>query len=299
MKTALVTGGNRGIGLATVKKLSDMGYKVYMGCRSEEKAQEALKEIGNPENVVPLIMELEFENQIAEAYAKYLTLKEPNETLDVLINNAAAGLDWIPDVSHIPTFEIEYSTLEKMFRINTLAALFMLRHFLPSMSKGARVVNVASGSGEFWDPNASKDFQPGYATTKAALIMLTKKMAAAAIEKGIYVNCCCPGWCRTATGSWNADTSPEDGAGSVIATLFLDNDNPPYGHHYRYGQRILVDVLPLDIYKFYKENESKITEGKQKVSFFEKLFSIKNEGSHKVIRLLGLKFKIQRGKNGK
>ena len=57
MKTALVTGGNRGIGLATVKKLSDMGYKVYMGCRSEEKAQEALKEIGNPKNVVPLIME--------------------------------------------------------------------------------------------------------------------------------------------------------------------------------------------------------------------------------------------------
>ena len=243
-KTALVTGANRGIGLATVKKLKSMGYKVYMGVRSQEKANEALNKIGNPTDVIPLVMGLENEEQIAEAYKKYLSLKDEDESLDILINNAVTALDWIPDVSHISTLDIEYSAMEKMYRVNVLAPLFMMRYFLPSMKKGSRIVNVASGSGEFWDPNALKDFQPGYATTKSALIMLTKKMAASVINKEIFVNSCCPGWCKTETGGWHADTTPEDGADSVIATLFLNLEKPPFGHHYRYGNRIMLDVYP-------------------------------------------------------
>ncbi len=244
-KTALITGGNRGIGLATVQKLSALGFKVYMGCRSEEKAQSALREIGMPADVIPLIMELESEEQIRKAYESYLQVKEKEEKLDVLINNAASGEDWIPDVSFYSTFEIPYSLLEKMYRINVLAPLFMLRTFLPSMQKGSRVVNVASGAGELRDHNAGKDFQPGYAPTKAALIMMTKKMAAAAYKSsGVIVNCCNPGWCRTATGSFEAPNSPEFGADSIIDALFLNETDPPYGKYWQNGKRILIDDSP-------------------------------------------------------
>ena len=89
------------------------------------------------------------------------------------------------------------------------------------------------------------------------ILMMSKKMAAAAYERGgVIVNSCCLGWRRTATGNWNADTSPEDGAGSVIAALFLDREDPPYGYHWRYGDRIPLDEHPDYFVEKYKAENS-------------------------------------------
>lgn len=287
MKTAFVTGATRGIGLAICKKLSSMDFKVYMGCRSLEKAMNALKEIGNPANVIPIIIDVEFEDSVKNAYQEYLKVKGQDEYLDLFINNAGAQLDWIPNGSYVKTLDIDISLLDRIFRINAFAPILTTRHFLPSMKSGTRIVNVASGSGEFWDPNAFKDFQPGYAPSKSALIMMTKKIAAAVQQYGIVVNSCCPGWCKTQMGGAFADTTPEDGANSVIATCFLKDKNPPTGQHFRYGKRIFLDVYPSYFCEHCKYKQ-------KQVSLLQKIFSLRNEGKHKVVRIFGIKIKLKR-----
>lgn len=287
MKTAFVTGATRGIGLAICQKLSSMNFKVYMGCRSLEKAHNALKQIGNPSNVIPIIIDIEYEDSVKNAYQEYLKIREENEYLDIFINNAGAQLDWIPNKVSIPTLELDIELLDRIFRINTLGALLTIKNFLPALKSGSRIVNVASGSGEFWDPAAKLDYQAGYASSKSALIMMTKKMAAGLKDKGIVVNSCCPGWCKTSMGGEFADTTPEDGANSVIATCFLNDNNPPTGQHFRYGKRILLDEYPSYFCEHCKYKQKQL-------SLLQKIFSLRNEGKHKVIRLLGIKMKVKR-----
>lgn len=246
LKTVLITGANRGIGLALCDIFANKLHfdKVYMGCRSIKKAQNALKEIRYSENIIPFEIDVSDENSVKKAFENYLKIKEADEKLDILINNAGAQLDWIPNETHIKSFDIDIELLDKIYRTNVFSHLIMTRTFIKEMKRGARVVNVASGSGEFWDVNAIKDFQVGYATSKSAAIMMSKKIAAASEPYGVYVNSCCPGWCKTSMGGRDATTTPYDGAKSVIATCFLGNDNPPTGHHFRYGTRIMLDVFP-------------------------------------------------------
>ena len=250
MKTVLITGATRGIGLELCRIFAnELGYdKVYMGCRSLEKGENAKKELGNPENVISLIVDVSSEESVKNAFENYKKIKENNEKLNILINNAAAQLDWIPNGNYIKTFDIDIELLDKIYRTNVFSHLMMTRTFIPEMSEGARVVNVVSGSGEFWDCNAIMDFQPGYATSKSAAIMMSKKIAAAAKPYGVYVNSCCPGWCRTSMGGENADTSAYDGANSILAACFLNSENPPTGHHFRYGKRIMLDMHPINIF---------------------------------------------------
>ena len=238
---ALVTGGNRGIGLELCRLLSEQyGYKVYMACRDRAKAEAAIVD-NNLQNVFPLKIDVSRESSIQIAATRF------HDSLFLLINNAGAQLDWVPNKSHIKSLEADENLLLSIYRINVFASVFMCKYFLPFMEKGGRVVNVSSGSGEFWDPNANLDFQIGYAPSKSALIMTTKKLAAAARDFGVAVNACCPGWCQTAMGGEGAPTSARDGAMSIIKACFLDSESPPSGGYYRHGTRIPVDVIPHNV----------------------------------------------------
>jgi len=274
-KTVFITGGNRGIGLALCDKFAnELGYKVYMGVRNLEKAKIALEQIGNPLKVIPIAIDVEFEESIAKAYQYYLNVKEEDEQLNLFINNAGAQLDWVPNASHIKTLEMPIELLDRIFRINTFSSLLTTRYFLPSMKAGTRIVNVSSGSGNLWDANAYMDFQVGYASSKIALLMMTKKIAAAVEDKGIYVNAVCPGWCKTSMGGECAETTPEDGANSIIQACFLDVEKPPRGQFFRYGQRILVDVPPTSVYPY----EQTIPIRKRRLLKLKKIIKrIKNE----------------------
>ena len=255
-KTVFITGGNRGIGLALCQKFAtEYGFKVYMGARDLNKAKESIKKIGSPKNIIPIEIDVEFEESIAKAYEEYLKIKDKDEKLYIFINNAAAQLDWIPNESHIKALEIPIELLDRIYRINVFASILTTRYFVNSMLEGGRIVNVSSGSGELWDYNAEKDFQIGYATSKAALIMVTKKLSGALKDKNIYVNCVCPGWCKTSMGGWiDATDTPEDGANSIIKACFLNDKNPPTGKHFRHGERIPVDIYFGNDLKELREN---------------------------------------------
>ncbi|WP_300881970.1 SDR family NAD(P)-dependent oxidoreductase, partial [uncultured Desulfovibrio sp.] len=257
---ALVTGGNRGIGLELCRLLSEeYGCKVYMACRDKGKAEAAIAD-NRLKNVFSLEIDVSRESSIQKAAASF------NDSLFLLINNAGAQLDWIPNKSHVKSLEADENLLLSIYRTNVFASVFMCKYFLPFMQKGGRVVNVSSGSGEFWDPNANLDFQIGYAPSKSALIMTTKKLAAAARELGVVVNACCPGWCQTAMGGEGAPTSARDGAMSVIQACFLDSSTPPSGGYYRYGTRIPVDVIPHDLIE--SSNKIHLEENKQNTKIF-------------------------------
>ena len=254
-KTVFITGGNRGIGFELCRKFAtEYNFKVYMGARDLHKAKESIKEIGS-KNIIPIKIDVEFEESIAEAHKEYLKIKEHDEKLYIFINNAAAQLDWQPNEWHIKTLEIPIELLDRIYRINVFSSILTTRYFVDSMESGGRIVNVTSGSGELWNHDAEKDFQIGYATSKTALMMTTKKLSAAVKDKNIYVNCVCPDWCKTSMGGViDAPKTAEDGANSIIKACFLDVENPPTGKYFRNGQRI-----PVDIYygESYKELESK------------------------------------------
>lgn len=285
MNTVFITGATRGIGLELCKKMSSMGFKVYMGCRSLEKAQKALQEIDNNTNIIPIVIDVGLEESVKKGYEEYLKIKEVDESLDLLINNAASQLDWSYDGSYTKTFDIDIETLDRIFRVNTFGPLLTTKYFLPSMKNGTRIVNVVSGAGLFWHHSACMDYQVGYASSKAALIMLTKKMAAALKEKEIYVNACSPGWCKTSMGGKEAPDSPEVGANSIIKTCFL-GEIAPTGLYFSYGKRICIETMPQNT-----NNDCKNCA--QGTSFLQKLFSVINENDHKVVRLLGIKMKFK------
>lgn len=286
VKTVFITGGNRGIGLALCRKFrNELGYKVYMGVRSLEKGKSALAELGNPDNVIPIVIDIEFEESIRQAYQKYLELKDPDETLGLFINNAAAQLDWTPEAGNIPTLDFDVPLLDRIFRTNVFAPLLTTRTFLPSMRAGTRIVVVASGSGEFYDPHADLDFQFGYASSKAAVLMGTKKIAAAVKSRGIYVNACCPDWCKTSMGGPKAPDTPEDGAASIISACFLNDAEPPIGKYYRHGKRVMFDVHPSSFVKEYKAT----LWGRRLV---EEVFSLRNINGYKVLTLFGIRMRL-------
>ncbi len=227
MPSALVTGGNRGIGLELCRKFARLGYAVHMGVRRVR-----CEEWGA--NIKPLVIDVSSENSIHNAA---LRLRQAGCQLDVIINNAAEP-DWVPDDGHLGALEITPERWTSVYKTNVLGPLLAARYFLPLLAKGARVVNVMSGSGEFNDARAHTDFQIAYAGSKSALLMSTFKLAAALKPHGIFCNAACPDWCRTDMGGSNATHSAEHGADSIIKACFLEAHDVPTGKYFRDGREI-------------------------------------------------------------
>ena len=124
--TVFITGGNRGIGLELCKKFAfDYNFKVYMGSRDLNKAKEAINSLGSPNNIIPIEIDVEFEDSISNAYKEYLKLKDKDEKLYIFINNAAAQLDWIPGTPGISaTVEQKIEGAEKTWE----NFLYMRKH---------------------------------------------------------------------------------------------------------------------------------------------------------------------------
>lgn len=239
MKTAFITGGNRGIGLEVCRRLIDLGFEVYMGARDTQKGVEAYTDITTLLNRRIHVIQIDVESELSIASAASVC-----PPLDVFVNNAGARLDWVPNGPSVKTLEITQEELIQIYKVNVFAPILCAKHFKHLFKPGCRIVNVGSGVGEFWDGNAQADFQIGYAPSKSALLMTTKKMAAALAPLGVTVNAACPNWCRTEMGGENAPDSASDGALSIITALFLDSAEPPTGQYFRHGNRVPIEVRP-------------------------------------------------------
>ncbi len=203
-KIALVTGGNKGIGYEVAAQLAARNFRVFVGARNEKAGREAAMEIGN--DAAFLKIDVADERSVHAAAAEF---SKSARHLDVLVNNAGILLENDESI-----LKITPAIFETTLRTNTLGPLLVAQAFtsLLQKSRGPRIVNVSSGSGQLTD--GADGWAPAYSISKTALNGVTVQLAAALPD--FAVNSVCPGWVRTDMGGSNANRSVEQGAAGIV-----------------------------------------------------------------------------------
>ena len=210
-KTAIVTGANSGMGLATVEALSDKGATVIMLCRSEERGKAAFARLmENRERSLDLILcDLGDYESIRNCVMR---VKEKYTQVDILVNNAG-----FISLDRQETKE----GVERQFGINHLGHFLLTTQLIDMMRPGSRIVVVASGAHKvgkihFDDINLKKHFNviTAYSQSKLANVLFTREMARRLKKRRISVNCCHPGAVAT-----NIGIDRETGFGKTITGL--------------------------------------------------------------------------------
>jgi NAD(P)-dependent dehydrogenase (short-subunit alcohol dehydrogenase family) len=199
-RTALVTGANRGIGRAAASALTDAGLDVIGTSRPDLDVADATS---------------------VERFARKLA--DDGVAVDVLVCNAGVLLDR----GGVLTTDDE--TVRETLEVNLLGAWRCARAFMPGMlARGyGRVVMVSSGAGQVTETSS---YAPAYSVSKAALNLLTRKLAIEARgHRDVKVNAMCPGWVATDMGGAGAPRTPEQGADTIVWLATLPADGPSDG----------------------------------------------------------------------
>jgi carbonyl reductase 1 len=255
---AVVTGGNRGLGLETCRQLGNAGFHVILTARNAAKGQAAaagLEKEGLSVEFRPLdVTEEESIASLARGLAA------DGVKLDVLVNNAALEFDGFDA-------EVARNTLAA----NAFGPIAVSDALVPLMPDVATIVMVSSGAGDlsafapalrkrFLDPHLTRDALttllngfvaavaddsyradgwPGsaYKVSKAGLNAFTRILAAELASRRIKVNAVCPGWVRTDMGGPAAPRTIPKGAASIVWAARLGPDGPT-GGFFRDGRPI-------------------------------------------------------------
>ncbi|MFH6960614.1 SDR family NAD(P)-dependent oxidoreductase [Flavobacterium aquidurense] len=192
-KTAIVTGGNSGLGFATAKKLCDNGIITYIIGRSKEKTEEACAEIGA--NAIPVLYDL---NDIAGIPAMIEKIAK-NNPIDILVNNA--GINMKKEF-----LEVTDEDFLSVIHTNLLSVFAVSREVVKTMkeNKGGSIVNISSMASQYGIPKVI-----AYSASKGAIESMTRAMAVELAPFGIRVNCIAPGFIKTKMSSTALDNDPE------------------------------------------------------------------------------------------
>jgi len=184
-KTALITGGSRGIGMMIARGYVDSGAKVYISSRKAEICHEVATELSTRGECVALPADLSRMEEV-ERLASEIAQRE--NRLDILINNA--GATWGGTIDEFP--EIGW---DKVMDLNVKSVFFLTQKLLPlldaaaSADDPARVINIGSVDGL----HLSKFENFSYSASKAAVHHLTKMTATRLASRNITVNAIAPG----------------------------------------------------------------------------------------------------------
>jgi NAD(P)-dependent dehydrogenase (short-subunit alcohol dehydrogenase family) len=214
MKTAVVTGANKGIGREVARQLAANAFHVFVGARNAKVGRKAVNEIAkHGGNATFLEIDVNDNESVTRAAGEF---SEIADHLDVLVNNAGIMMDGDDGI-----LKISDELFRKTLETNTLGALRVTRAFatLLAKSKAPRVINVSSGGGQLM--GGADGWSPAYCISKTALNSVTSQLAAALPK--FAVNSVCPGWVRTDMGGRNATRSVEEGADTIV---WLATDAP-------------------------------------------------------------------------
>ena len=204
-KSALVTGGNKGIGYEIVHQLLAAGLRVFLAARNSAAGEKAAANLKG--DVHFLQMDVSDDTSIEQAARRYGEIGNP---LDILVNNAAI----YPD-QNLNILTISRAQLVETFQTNTFGPLKVTQAFLPFLRKssGARIINISSGYGEI---GGLSHHVPSYCLSKLTLNGITIMLDQALGSEGIAVYVMCPGWVRTDMGGANATRSVQEGADTAV-----------------------------------------------------------------------------------
>jgi 3-oxoacyl-[acyl-carrier protein] reductase len=181
-KTALVTGGSRGIGRAAARRLARDGARVAVHYGSDEKA--ALETVAAIEAEGGQAFALRAELGTAgDAERLWAAFDEHADELDILLNNAGI-LNDEPGIEHVSRQQFE-----RIFAVNTAAPFFITQLALPRLRDGGRIINVSTMLTRGWAVPESIS----YAMSKGALDVFTSTLAKQLAARGITVNTVAPG----------------------------------------------------------------------------------------------------------
>jgi NAD(P)-dependent dehydrogenase (short-subunit alcohol dehydrogenase family) len=208
VKSALVTGGSSGIGLAIARVLHGEGYALTLAARKPERLEAAAAELDAHAVSIDVRSEEDCARLVAEHAERY-------GGLDVLVNCAGVGV-----AGSIGDMATKHWDLQQS--VNLRGAFLVTREALPLL-RAARgyVINLASIAGTIPTPGLA-----GYGAAKAALIALTRSLAREEVDNGVRVTALCPGFVDTPMAAWTGLSSdemiqPEDCAELVRALLRL------------------------------------------------------------------------------
>lgn len=221
-RTALVTGGNRGIGLEICRQLAARGLRVVLTARNAAKAEAAARSLRRPGGeIVSAGLDV---TDAASIRALAGRVASDVGAIDVLVNNAAILVgDEDADV-----LSVSMDDLRATFDTNVFGVVAVSLAFVPAMMERryGRVVNVSSGAGQL---ASMATYAAAYSMSKTALNALTRQLAAATRGTGVLVNSGCPGWVRTDMGGPNAPRSVEEGADTLVWLATLPPGGPTGG----------------------------------------------------------------------
>jgi len=182
-KNAIITGANRGIGKALIKKFAEKGCNIWACARSKnEEFEKYIKDISLANNVwiKPVYFDLISDDSIKEGFKLIYSEKKP---IDILINNAGVG--------HSELFQMtSLSNTREIFQVNLFSMMLLTQYVLKIMSKqnSGSIVNFASiGAIDAYPAHCA------YASSKAAVIAFSRSLAAELGSKSIRVNAVAPG----------------------------------------------------------------------------------------------------------
>ena len=210
-KNALITGGSRGLGLASAFSLAKEGVNLIICARSKDDLEKAKNKLDvHNVNVITVEQDLSDEKSVREFYSK---IKSKVSNIDILVNNVGGSL------GTTSLRESEIQDFQKVMDINTWVAISLTKLFVEEMiNRGwGRIINIASIYGREYGGSAP------YMAAKAALIAATKHTAINLAKTGVTANCIAPGSIKHEKGSWEKFVNNNNEA---TVNNFIENNLP-------------------------------------------------------------------------
>lgn len=184
-KTALITGGNGGIGLGIAQGFAESGANIAIAARNTQKTDIVVNNL-NQKNISAIGMEVDVSNQESVNDMVQNTINHFGK-IDILVNNAGIGIRNLPH-------EYDLADWNKVIDINLTGAFLCSKAVYPSMKVqgSGKVINIGSMTSIF-----GLDWAVAYASSKGGIVQLTKTLAVSWAKDGIQANSILPGWIHT------------------------------------------------------------------------------------------------------
>jgi NAD(P)-dependent dehydrogenase (short-subunit alcohol dehydrogenase family) len=210
MPTVLITGANRGIGLEFARQYATDGWDVFASCRNPKAAKELASLVrSSGDKVTVLAMDVTDGESVHAAVRQFR-----NAAIDLLVNNAG-----ISGMSGQRTGHIDYENWAQVLDVNTMGPMRVIEAFADHVARSERrlIVTITSGMGSLADNTSGGSI--AYRTSKAAVNMAMRSVAAELGPRGITCVVVNPGWVKTRMGGAGAPLPVQDSVAAMRRLL--------------------------------------------------------------------------------